>query len=118
MRADVPLALRFVQNPRLKGWRLAVVVSRKVSKAAVVRNRIRRRIFEVVRREGGRIAPQYDLVFSVYGAELATLAHEELRVAVTTQLEKAGVLAQAPAGTQEAPGHGIVKVLNTRETTA
>jgi len=48
--------------------------------AAVVRNRIRRRIFEIVRHEGGRIAPQYDLVFSVYGAELATIGHEELRV--------------------------------------
>jgi len=95
VRADAPLALRYVQNSRQPSWRLAVVVSRKVSKAAVVRNRIRRRVFEIVRRESGRILPHYDLVFTVYGAELATLDHIELERAVLAELEKAGVLNRA-----------------------
>ena len=109
VRLDAPLALRFAHNPRLSGWRLAVVVSRKVSKAAVVRNRIRRRIFEIVRRESGHLKPQYDLVISVYDAEVAQLEHEALRRALLAQLSKAGVLSA-----QETAGHDIVKAKEHR----
>ncbi|HSX33063.1 MAG TPA: ribonuclease P protein component [Candidatus Saccharimonadales bacterium] len=92
VRSDLPLALRTARNPRSRVWRVAVVVSRKVSKSAVVRNRIRRRIFEIVRRQGSHLDPGYDLVFSVYGPELAELDHAALETAITTQLTKAGVL--------------------------
>jgi ribonuclease P protein component len=39
-------AVKSLQNPRRKSYRLAVVVSRKVNKSAVARNRIRRRLYE------------------------------------------------------------------------
>lgn len=85
------LTLRTAQNARRSTWRAAVVVSRKVSKSAVVRNRIRRRVFEIVRRQAGRISRPYDLVFSVYGEQLATLEQATLEQLITDQLQKAGV---------------------------
>jgi ribonuclease P protein component len=85
------MTLRYIQNGRRTTWRAAVVVSRKVSKSAVVRNRIRRRIFEIVRRNAGLITGPYDLVFSVYGDQLASLEQATLEQLVADQLRKAEV---------------------------
>jgi len=85
------MCLRAIQNTRRTTWRAAVVVSRKVSKSAVVRNRIRRRVFEVVRHQAGQISGPFDLVFSVYGEQLATLEQPLLEQLVADQLAKAEV---------------------------
>ncbi len=99
------LGLRVARNPRQQTWRMAVVVSRKVSKSAVVRNRIRRRIFEIVRREAAvRLHVPVDLVFSVYGEQLATINHDELAALVAHLLDKA----QLPSSHQSAE-HAIVE---------
>ena len=55
---------KFAKN-NLKHSRIAVVVGTKVSKSAVVRNRLRRQIREVVRLRMAKIAPGYDLVIVV-----------------------------------------------------
>jgi ribonuclease P protein component len=86
------LSLRYAYNDRIAGYRVAVVASRKVSKSAVVRNRIRRRIYEIVRLEGERITKPYDLVFTVYNEAAAKLAHKRLSETVIGCLERAGVL--------------------------
>jgi ribonuclease P protein component len=100
------LTLRTAQNARRSTWRAAVVVSRKVSKSAVVRNRIRRRVFEIVRRQAGRISGPHDLVFSVYGEQLATLEQATLEQLITDQLKKAGVCRTSVIS---APDHAIVE---------
>lgn len=41
--------LRYVVNPRRQHPRIAVIVSKKIYKSAVKRNRIRRRVFEAIR---------------------------------------------------------------------
>ena len=47
-----PLAsLKYVHNPRRDSYRFAIVVSKKVNKSAIVRNRIRRRLFAIIREE-------------------------------------------------------------------
>jgi ribonuclease P protein component len=64
-------------------YRLAVVVSRKVHKSAVVRNRIRRRLYEhfrLIRKEAGRPIKQ-DIVLTVYDEKAANIPHNELRQA-------------------------------------
>ena len=86
-------ALKYITNRRRSTYRAAVVVSRKVHKSAVVRNRIRRRIYEVIREISPRINGAYDLVFIVYSDQLATVPAAQLRAAVVEKLEKAGVLA-------------------------
>ena len=109
-RGELPLALRYIVNPRNRGWRVAVVVSRKVSKAAVIRNRIRRRIFEIVRKDSGRLKPQVDLVFTVYDPAIADMDHSALEAAVLQQLEKADVLVTEHQGAS----HDIVNQEETR----
>jgi len=84
------LALRYAQNPRNNSFRVAVVVSRKVNKSAVKRNRIRRRIYEIVSKE--QIAANYDLIFSVYSDELGSIEFKALRALITGMLRKAGVI--------------------------
>ncbi len=100
------LSLRYIQNRRTKNWRVAVVVSRKVNKSAVVRNRIRRRIFEVVREMGDRINGSYDLVFVVYGEDLATMPASQLREMVHEQLREAQVFGSIPSTSGD--NHAIV----------
>ena len=89
------LALKYIRNDRQSSYRVAVVVSRKIHKSAVVRNRIRRRIYEIVRLQAAQIRDSYDLVFTVFGAQLATLPPAELERTVIGQLRKAGVLTSA-----------------------
>ena len=70
--------LKHTPNPRRKTPRVAVVVSKKVYKRAVGRNRIRRRVYETVRRELPALDPQCDLVFIVSSSELMTIPQNEL----------------------------------------
>jgi ribonuclease P protein component len=98
------LSLRFVRNARQSKYRIAVVVSRKVSKSAVVRNRLRRQIFEAVRREGARINGPIDLVFSVQNEDVAK-DNESLRRMVTGLMTQAGVFKDGQTPTD----HGIVE---------
>ncbi len=104
------ITLRYVRNDRQSAYRLAVVVSRKVSKSAVVRNRIRRRLYEIVRTHADRIVGPYDLVLNVYSEEVATLSHANLQKTLLGQLTKAGVVKNPPS--TEAKHDTIQYVLN------
>lgn len=83
-------SLKFTQNPRRETYRAAVVVSKKVSKSAVVRNRIRRRVYAAVQ---GIVPPEakYDLVFTAYSAELAILPEKEFNKIIYGILQTSGV---------------------------
>lgn len=101
------VSLKFMQREPGKPYRVAVVVSRKVSKSAVTRNRIRRRIYEIVRRAEAGIVPGTDLVFTVFGDQLKDIESSKLEAMVTGLLDKAGK--QAGGGDRTSVGHGIVK---------
>ena len=88
------LSLRFIRNDRQQSYRMAVVVSRKVSKSAVVRNRIRRRLYEIVRRAAPAITEPYDIVFTVFSDEPMRLSHGHLSALALGQLQKAGILSK------------------------
>ena len=45
------MTVKYVNNPHRKHSRFSVVVSKKVHKGAVGRNRIRRRVYEIIRQE-------------------------------------------------------------------
>jgi ribonuclease P protein component len=94
-------AIKYIRNRRRDTYRAAVVVSRKVHKSAVVRNRIRRRIYEIIRREAHSITAPYDIVCIVYSDQLAVLPADQLRAAILEKLEKANVMTgqerQAPS---------------------
>ncbi len=86
------MSLRYVQS-RSKDYRLAVVVSKKVSKSAVVRNRIRRRIYEVVRlyKVKAGVEWPYDLVITVFDDRVAEMPPVELEKLIAGLLQKADV---------------------------
>lgn len=86
---------------------MAVVVSRKVHKSAVVRNRIRRRIYEIVRLEESNIVQAYDMIFTVYSDQVATLDYEELRQGILGKMKEAGIILDENHDTEV--GHDIVE---------
>lgn len=77
--------LRYLSNPKRQQYRCAVVVSKKVSKSAVTRNRIRRRIYEIVRNHYQTAAP-VDMVITVFDEAAATMPADQLESAITRQL--------------------------------
>lgn len=93
------LAVRYARNPDQTVYRLAVIVSRKVHKSAVARNRLRRRIYEAVR-TGPPIVEPYDLVITVFTDQVSALSHDELRASLLRLLTKAGVYRRQPLHTR------------------
>ena len=66
-------------NKRRSVPRIAVVISNKVMKSAVKRNRIRRRLYEAIREELPNLAPQADIVLIVISPELLTASPSDIR---------------------------------------
>ena len=85
------MALKYLHNDRRKAYRLAVVVSKKVNKSAVQRNRIRRRLYEAVRRYEAQINEPYDLVLTVFSEKLLDLSPAELDKLVQSGLRQAHI---------------------------
>jgi ribonuclease P protein component len=82
------MSLRYSPNPKRHTFRLAVVVSKKINKSAVARNRMRRRIYEAFR-ELELVDQPYDLVITVFQASLEELPADELRQQVASLIEQA-----------------------------
>jgi ribonuclease P protein component len=60
--------------------RVVVVVSKKVLKSAVYRNRIRRRVYEHVRQQMHRFDKNYDLAIIITTSEVMTMPAADLAV--------------------------------------
>jgi ribonuclease P protein component len=71
---------------------VAVVVSRKVHKSAVARNRIRRRIYAAARDNLSDINQPYDIIFMVFSDRILEEPAASLDKQVKQQLTAAGVL--------------------------
>lgn len=69
--------------------KVAVVVSRKIHKSAVKRNRIRRRIYEQIRPLLPEIKTPTEIVITVYQAEVAEMPADELKKSVIELLKRA-----------------------------
>ncbi len=82
------ISLRYASRPGDRPYRVAVVVSRKVSKSAVVRNRIRRRVYEIVR-QADNVPPSSDLIFTIFSEQVAELEAAKLQNMVAELLAKA-----------------------------
>ena len=85
------LSLRYITNGRRNTWRMAVVVSKKVHKSAVVRNRIRRRLYEIVRLNQDKITDPYDIALIIFSPLIAELEPKKLEDLIIDLFEKAGI---------------------------
>jgi ribonuclease P protein component len=82
------MAVTFVRNER--GFkRFAVVVSKKVMKSAVGRNRIRRRVYEAIRLEFPSDKPPTDYIFTIYNPGMIKIPFRELRRLIQELIERA-----------------------------
>lgn len=89
------VSLRYLANPRRDSYRLAVVVSKKVSKSALVRNRIRRRLYEAVRVREAEIETAYDMVLTVFHEQLKDVPAKEIEQLVGSSLYQAGIFGKS-----------------------
>ena len=84
------MSLVFVKN--IRGFtRIAVVVSKKVEKTAVGRNRIRRRVYEALRLNMKDIPLKTDYIFVVYSKEVMTMPFSELEKTLGKLVEESKV---------------------------
>jgi ribonuclease P protein component len=68
------------------------VVSKKVDKSAVRRNRIRRRIYEIVRTHPAHAGFAHEMVFTIYKTDAATESSSLLEDEVHDLLSKSKVV--------------------------
>lgn len=81
------LSLIYTANTR--GFqRFGVVVSKKIEKSAVGRNRIRRRVYEAIRAELPSYQAKNDCLFIVYSNDLSKMPFAELQATVHSLLEQ------------------------------
>lgn len=83
--------VKALANPRRNKSRFSVVVSKKTHKSAVGRNRIRRRIYELLREEHAQMASSRDIAVIVTSGEVLMATHEDLQKNLRETLAQAGV---------------------------
>ena len=81
--------LSLVHNNNERGYqRFAVVVSKKVLKSAVGRNRIRRRVYEAIRLELPDFSAKKDCIFVIYSKDVKEMPFLELRELIRNLLKE------------------------------
>ena len=83
--------VKYVPNTHRTRPRFSVVVSKKVIKSAVGRNRIRRRLYEYLRLNTPNLNGTYDIVVICTSPELRTLPYEQISEQLTQLFEKASL---------------------------
>lgn len=90
------VTIKYCPNPHRKHSRVAVVISKKVLKSAVGRNRARRRVYEIIRHELSYISKPTDVVLLLFSSEVTTMSHNELRETILTLLEQVDTYQKTP----------------------
>ena len=70
--------IKVIANPRRQVSRAAVIVSKKVLKSAVKRNRVRRQVYEYLSKMLPNLKGVYDVAIIVSSGELFTAPHTEI----------------------------------------
>jgi ribonuclease P protein component len=85
------ISLVFADNSRNK-QRYAVVVSKKILKSAVGRNRIRRRSYEAIRALLPNIQKPVDCIFIINSKDILDIDFKELRTLIRDLLKEADII--------------------------
>lgn len=109
------ISTKYIRNDRRQTYRAAIVVSKKISKLATDRNRIRRRVYEAIRLLAPKIDGAYDIVVTVFNDTLLTMPYDQLQQMVAAQFRQAGMTisgAPKPAAHQN---HKPEQILHNRK---
>lgn len=82
------ITVRGIKNYKTSSYRAAVVVSKKVTKSAPKRNRIRRRIYEIVRLQAPKYLKNHDIVFLIFKEDVATMPQAKLESHIVANLQE------------------------------
>lgn len=85
------LTLKYTKNTKRKNSRFAIVVSKKTHKSAVGRNRIRRRLYEIIRNDLKKFKEPYDIVVLVFSSEFITMSSDKVRETLEGIFSQAGL---------------------------
>ena len=91
------IILKYVPNKHRDVPRVAVVISKKTLKSAVRRNRIRRRVYELVRLRLPNIKAVYDMAFIVTSSEFINLSPTEMSQQIDQLFEEAKIISKKKA---------------------
>ena len=83
------ITIKYTHNPNRKTSRFAVVVSKRVHKGAVGRNRMRRRVYEVIRKELPNIPQSYDVAVMIFSSEVLSMSADDLTDTIRQLFEQA-----------------------------
>lgn len=84
--------LKYNRSERRVHSRATIVVSKKVFKAAAKRNRIRRRIYEIVRKHWDDIDHPYDLAFTVFDKMFFAMPADALEQQIVSLMHQARII--------------------------
>jgi len=84
--------LKTTKNPKRKESRLTVVISKKILKSAVKRNRVRRRVYEYLRTQIPNITGAHDIVIIITSPEILISSHQEVTDSIGKMLCSAGLI--------------------------
>lgn len=85
------IILRFIKNSHRNNSRVAVVVSKKIFKSAVKRNRIRRRVYECIRPKLNYFNDSYDIVFVIISGDILNTSYKEINNQIDQVLKQARI---------------------------
>lgn len=85
------VTIKYVANVHRDHSRFAVVVSKKVHKRAVGRNRMRRRIYEIIRAELPHFKSAHDVAVMVFSSEVIAMPQAELVELLRSLFTQAGL---------------------------
>ena len=84
--------MSLVHNDNSRGrQRFAVVISKKVIKSAVGRNRVRRRVYEAIRSLLPEFSEKKDCIFVIYSKDVKEMEFSELTKMIRNLLEQCRV---------------------------
>ncbi len=86
------LSVKYIHNPRRRNSRVAVIVSKKVLHDAVLRNRARRRTYEIMRNYIPRLPSSVDIAVVIYSPEILTISSDKLSHQVDQLLSKLNLI--------------------------
>ncbi len=86
---DKDFSIKSLFSKEQKNPRVAVVVSKKVSKKATQRNKIRRKIYEIIRLNIDTIKPPQSLIISVFKEDILKNKPKALEKKIVELIKKA-----------------------------
>lgn len=97
--ANQQFVVYYMPQPHIERFRLGVSVSKKLG-SAVVRNRLRRVMKEIVRLNADRIRPQHDLVI-IARKPVVDMEYKEIEKSLLHVLKRASLLQKADGSRSE-----------------